>query len=391
MLSGKALLHEPTSKPTRRHRLVEQNAQTPSKRRTIPASTPKRLGEPKETAFLPIPCSATKPDITPVTVRTMIGPTPQKDGIVIGLFDMLPSSAETPSKAQRTVLGSIDGNVAAQTPSKNRTTSASGTPDTTKWSRTPLSEGKRFLLDTFATPMKRKRGDEGAGTPMSERLLATPHFLRRDTHPLLSAVAEEEPGEEGALSPPRPAFAPWKRRTFGRSLSGMIREMKQAQEDELDRELEIMREMEEEEAEGVMPPPKKSRREELLVQDSQALGLGTDRFVESDHELGEAVEQGQEGLDQDGNPRKVWKKKGLKRQTKRVISKSRERLSASEWLPNPRNSAPCSYETKGSARSTCQRQRERRGRCGPRNPGSTPFQDVEERRRCRRVHRRAAG
>lgn len=254
----------------------------------------------------------------------MIGPTPQKDGIVIGLFDMPPSSAETPSKAQRTVLGGIDGNFPAQTPNKKRAAPSDVDTPSTKLSRTPLSEGKRFLLDTFATPTKRKRGDDGVATPMSERLLATPHFLRRDSHALLSAVVEEDDGQEATLSPQRPAFAPWKKRTFGRSLSGMIREMKQAQEDELDRELELMREMEEEEAAGSMPPPKKSRSAEVLVQDSQAVGLGPDGFVESDHELGEEEGRDLGSLDRDGNPRKVWKKKGLKRQTKRVISKSQD-------------------------------------------------------------------
>ena len=58
--------------------------------------------------------------------------------------------------------------------------------------------------------------------------------------------------------------------------------------------------------------------EVVVVQDSQAeMKLGPDGTHESEAEAELAVK---EQLDEHGNPRKVWKKKGLKRQTRRVIS-----------------------------------------------------------------------
>ena len=55
---------------------------------------------------------------------------------------------------------------------------------------------------------------------------------------------------------------------------------------------------------------------QVLVEDSQIeMPLGPDRALESDEDEADA----NDGLDQDGRPRKVWKKKGQKRTTRRVI------------------------------------------------------------------------
>lgn len=243
---------------------------------------------------------------------SVIGPTPQRDGIVLGLFDMLPIA--TPSKG-RTVLGDVEVNV-LQTPSKQL---PEGTSDTSRETgvrggRTPLSSGKRFMLDQFVTPKKRRLDEEG--TPSSSmRGLATPAFLRRNN--ALGAIDE---ADETTTRP-----APWKRRSFARSLSAMIQGMKKDEDDRLDEEADIMREMELEaelEEQGISLPkkpslPKKSTIPEILVEDSQApMPLGPDRGLESEEDEEDAPELGP-----DGKPRKVWKKKGLKRQTRRVISK----------------------------------------------------------------------
>jgi 26S proteasome regulatory subunit N12 len=233
---------------------------------------------------------------------TVIGPTPQRDGIVLGLFDMMPS--ETPSK-KRTVLGDVGLNV-PQTPSRKFQDAASETSleSRARGDRTPLSAGKRFIFNQFVTPKKRKLDEEG--TPSSAlRGLATPAFLRRDN--VLSAIDEEDEAT------PRPA--PWKRRGLGRSLSAMIQAMKKDEDDKFDEEADIMRELEMEE-EGIVAP-KKPRRPEILVEDSQApMPLGPDRGLETDEDSDEEPELGA-----DGKPRRAWKKKGLKRQTRRVISK----------------------------------------------------------------------
>jgi hypothetical protein len=226
----------------------------------------------------------------------MIGPTPQRDGIVLGLFDLLP--AATPSRSNRKVLGEVMPNV-AQTPSnrmsKLEDVDSIATP--ARGEKTPLSVGKRFLLDQFVTPNKRKRDDHG--TPSTLKNLATPDFLRRGT--VLDVIDEEE---ENA-----PRHAPWKRRGLVRSLSSMIQSLKKQEEERLDEELDIMREMEME-AEGLPIPKKPKVAAPTIIPDSQpAMPLGPDQAPESDDEE----------EDQSRKPTKVWKKRGQKRTTRRVI------------------------------------------------------------------------
>jgi len=228
---------------------------------------------------------------------SVIGPTPQRDGIVLGLFDLL--SEGTPSKP-RAVLGDAQLNV-PQTPSKNQEGSVASLESRARGERTPLSAGKRFLLNQFVTPKKRKLSDQG--TPSTVRGLATPAFLRRDN--MLEAIEED--------NEPAPRPAPWNRRALGRSLSSMIQAMKKDEDNRLDDEAEIMREMEMEE-QGISIP-KKPKPPKLLVQDSQTdMPLGPDRGIETEEESDE-----EPALGRDSKPRNAWKKKGLKRQTRRVI------------------------------------------------------------------------
>lgn len=156
------------------------------------------------------------------------------------------------------------------------------------------------MLDQFVTPKKRRLEEEGTPTSAVGGLI-TPAFLRRDN--FLPEIAEDEE--------PTPRPLPWQRKGLGRSLSSMIQSLRKQEEDKLDEEAEIMRQVEMEEMD--MPPRKKQKLPEVLVQDSQvAMPLGPDRGLESDKE--ESDEE------QNGIFRRVWKKKGLKRQTRRVIS-----------------------------------------------------------------------
>lgn len=103
----------------------------------------------------------------------------------------------------------------------------------------------------------------------------------------------------------------------------MIQELRRREEDELDEEWEIMREMEEE---ASNPGIKSSRPPRLKVEDSQAvMSLGPDGFDFTELEQ-EGEDEQEDGLNQNGQPRKVWKKKGQKRQTKRIISQYNQRL-----------------------------------------------------------------
>lgn len=287
---------------------------------------------------IPVPGEEEEHEIepTPAAVRVHLGPTPQKDGQILSLFDILSSAGSaTPSKRtnpSRHALSAIETNI-AHTPSKPST--AIEESPAVRASRTPASSGKRFLLDSFATPLKRKRDDdeeaggarEGASTPnsakKSEGSLATPAFLRRTSNMLImdTLIEEAEKDDDDAVARVRlPLF----KRNGGlvRSLSTLIRGLRQQEDDRLDEEMDMLREMEDESfapVRKVESQPQHRKDEEVgaavLVEDSQvAMPLGPDRGFESS----ESEEEDVPG--RDGKPRKPWKKKGLKRQTKRVIS-----------------------------------------------------------------------
>ncbi|RDI79772.1 hypothetical protein Vi05172_g10281 [Venturia inaequalis] len=293
ILSGKAKDQQPAITSTKR-RAAPEFRQSPPKRSRTPEATPS-----KQQKHSQIEDDAQGMEVaTPVVKRTIFGPTPQKDGQVMGIFDLLPG--ETPSRL-RTVLGSANVNV-ARTPSK--TLGAYGddrVEERLRGSRTPLSTGKRFLLDSFVTPRKRKEND--CTTPSSSiKEFATPSFLKRDLF-ALSTVNEEPQSPEMAR--------PWKRRTFGRSLSNMVKDMREKEKEKEDEEWELMREMEETDYREVVgtrkkpaPPPK------AHVEDGQ-VQLDVDGFVPSDFESDEDAQATETKL------RKVYKKKGLKRQTRR--------------------------------------------------------------------------
>lgn len=101
---------------------------------------------------------------------------------------------------------------------------------------------------------------------------------------------------------------PFKKRGIVRSLSSIIQGLRKQEDDKLDEELEMMREMEN--VDDDHEPAKPA----VQVEDSQVvMPLGPDQSIES--------EESEEEERDTGVFRKPWKKKGLKRQTKRVISK----------------------------------------------------------------------
>lgn len=115
------------------------------------------------------PCDATC-SLSPRPLLSAIGPTPQRDGKVLGLFDLL-SSSQSSSATSRTKKRKIDdlswaialAPSGAETPSRQqlRSQTALGqepTPQVSNenncsktYSRTPVSEGKKFMLSQFST------------------------------------------------------------------------------------------------------------------------------------------------------------------------------------------------------------------------------------------------
>lgn len=337
VLAGKqpelALTRTPKKKQQRKPVTTDAGGaqfQTPSKRRTAAASahvSPNLPQDDRDGAISAFQVS------TPSALRTFVGPTPQHNGVVIGLFDHLsPIAVRTPSRTTgRSVLMPVDGNV-AQTPRKapigqDKIEEEENAPTSGgRASRTPMSSGKRFMLDQFATPMKRKRGDTADGvesqggfsavfpTPSTERKCrSTPVFLRRDTQSFDVTCADAGGAQQRA---------PWKKKGLVRSLSNMIRAMKKEEEDRRDEELEAMRELEM--APGGPPEKRQTPKpndEVTLVHDSQAVEMRLGPDMPNTGEDGDDDDDDADVAGETGMPRKAWKKKGLKRQTKRVISK----------------------------------------------------------------------
>ena len=115
--------------------------------------------------------------------------------------------------------------------------------------------------------------------------------------------------------PPRPA---------GKGLSALVKGLRDMEDEKLDEELEMLREVE-----GQCGPSSKTSQPKVLVNDSQVpdMPLGPDRGLESEDE--EDIEK--EALGRDGKPLKIWKKKGQKRTTRRVLMKP----NIAKWKPEP--------------------------------------------------------
>ncbi|KAF2664445.1 hypothetical protein BT63DRAFT_429216 [Microthyrium microscopicum] len=241
--------------------------------------------------------------------------TPQKNGIPIGIFDHIPPEllTATPTTA-RIALAALNGNIITRTPIKN-VIPATPTTNRRKNERTPMSSARRFMLDQFVTPGHRKKRSEQTTPSSLDKQFQTPAFLKRYIEP--QAVEEEDETVIRRL--------PWQRPRYGRSLSSMIKEMRDNEEDKADQELDILRELEEEaENPGQKPKPKKTVMFEDItpVKETQEEegGLDQDGFIPSAFadQLKQIDDEEAAAAEKSGVQRRVYKKKGLKRQTKRV-------------------------------------------------------------------------
>lgn len=301
ILSGKIQPPPPKDALKPRKRKSEDGAsQTPSKR-SKPAQTPSKT-QPHSTDIEGFETPSVRRLFSPA-VPTSIGPTPQKDGRVLGLFDLLvESDAKTPSRSRHGEPGGPEIRIQA-TPSK-RTHSDSDLGSAIKLGRTPISASKRMMLDTFLTPLKNRDGNaQGGRTPTSVSKLqfSTPAFLKR---------APLAPVDENGLYK---AHAPLRlpRKPLGRGLSSVVASLRKLEEDKLDEELEALHEMENEC--GDYQPPKPSKpKDDILVPDSQ----GPQLLGGFDDE-GELDSDPEQQLDRGGQPLRIYKKKGQKRTTRK--------------------------------------------------------------------------
>ncbi|KFY34165.1 hypothetical protein V494_06991 [Pseudogymnoascus sp. VKM F-4513 (FW-928)] len=328
---------------------------TPAKRRAVVEShTPSQI-HPNPTTAGPFDTpSANRLLFTPQKPR-VIGPTPQKDGKFLGIFDAMPSGDEISPLKQ--TAAPTDAPSIQETPCKSKDASDGimATPSAARHSRTPQSSSKRFLLDTFVTPLKRRRGsNEGSAkraslTPssVSKLNLSTPSFLRRDNRVgALEAISEDA---ADALSPPAPRMP---KRSLVRGLSSMLASLREMQEEALDDDLDALREMES----GAPPPPNAGPKqalpkpqapklqESVQVGDSQQL---TDfpfidfpdlDFNNDGKDAGDELGEREQAIADRDSKLPVYKKKGQKRTTRKVnIKPVRNRA------PTKEAAAPTTY------------------------------------------------
>lgn len=237
--------------------------------------------------------------------RDQVGPTPQRAGRVLGLFDSFGPSDIMDSPTRLTSAQRQLG-----TPSKTR---ASPSAATAKGHGSPSS------LATTTTPRKRKLAELAGGRDTVTDLdapdpFATPVALRqwRPWQP----PADERAGADSSPPVRRPPPMP------KRGLSSLLRELREMEEHALDDEEAALRDMEME-SEAAAAAPEKSDKKPAPLPGLEQVGLlpplPPGAFVEDavvDEDNGQGQDQGQAGV----HAPRLWKKKGLKRQHRRVIS-----------------------------------------------------------------------
>lgn len=235
---------------------------------------------------------------------TSIGPTPHRDGKVLGLFAFLDNGAVTPSKKDneenRTML--------LETPSR------ANEIEDFKLGRTPTSSSRRQYLDLLVTPLKATDGNARAAqtTPQSVSKLqfGTPSFLRRKTLPVVEETEEyESPKKLRRIS----------RKPFARGLSAIVANLRKVEESQFEDDEAAMRELEAETfapREILFAKPTKPVSDPV-VPDSQA-GKKTKKLLGGFDDEAEYDSPVEEQTDR-GLPIKDYKKKGAKRTTRRAI------------------------------------------------------------------------
>ena len=255
-------------------RSEQDHGQTPTK---ILFSTPRKgrqsLPEVHPSILDPYDSPAASVSPHPYAFKSAIGPTPQRDGKLLGLFDFLSNSGSTPSTRKRKADALDEGQRGmhvAQTPSRKP---MNGDRDLLehldesfegrRHSRTPTSDGKKFLLSQFLatpstmrlaaiteedsfeaidkmgldqTPLRSKvLGQAGLNAHADSALETTPAYLRRATsfNQRLLIACGSNPERTGPndnlaiVSPTAGRKGPTMRAFKGRALSEIARGLRQ--------------------------------------------------------------------------------------------------------------------------------------------------------------------
>jgi DNA replication regulator SLD2 len=250
-------------------------AQTPSKRQRVgetPSKTPR--GSDIKGAATP---SLSRKLFSPV-MPTSIGPTPQRDGRVLGLFDLLGGKdAPTPSRA-------VAAKLAVDITPKKGVGTSNEKKDAKALGSTPISSTR--YATNLLTPSHRSQPYGSSKTPrsgassVSKLQFATPAFLRRVSQPMPTL-------DENTISP---AATRLPRKPLFRSLSSVVAGLRKLEETTLDDDLDVLREVENEQQLGAQVRQKASSGNQIgqraepetapavvvEVRDSQLLKADTD-------------------------------------------------------------------------------------------------------------------
>lgn len=225
---------------------------------------------------------------SPVPLHDMLGPTPNRDGKPLGLFDLLSSSTKSPNTPAKRRLADIDEALLTPTtkslkpdaistlttPMKDTRIADQGIYSTPrpphKHSPSPVSSSKRFYLaNFFATPSTRRQlaaeshdpNEEPLGslgmTPSRPGDSGTPSFLRRrnlasnprpadagqDGQQRQDAHATGDDNTDAARSPTKVRRSPNKK-LFGKRLSMLVKELRDMEDQKHDDDLDLLRDLE---------------------------------------------------------------------------------------------------------------------------------------------------
>ena len=271
----------------------------------------------------------------PAIFRNAIGPTPQRDGKILGLFDGLSSTTSSmlSSRKRKAARFNIlsDDRDPLQTPSKRLATGVAEFDTSSgqgrRLSRTPTSDGKKFMLNQFfATPNtlgfaaifnehhsvskettcllnslqdKVPSTSNSSGAERNCMNETTPNFLKRrksfteeisdkcSSTPQVSTFTGKRPTNSASIFLRKPSLRPLQ----GKPLSEIVRNLRAMNEVEDEKEdtdaIDILREME--------------LKENDALAEEQKLG------AEPDPKCNDST--------------KAWKKKGQKRSTRKIAMK----------------------------------------------------------------------
>ncbi|KAL3595102.1 DNA replication regulator sld2 [Fusarium poae] len=297
ILSGKIPIPSKEAPESAKGKLDGLPAQTPTKQNKHIETPAKNRTQHHDEELMNTPAISRKL-FSPTSV-TSVGPTPQRDGQVLGLFDLLvEKELGTPSRNDSAIKTGSARKIDA-TPSKR--SAATDDDEEERLGRTPMSSSKRQRLNHFMTPLKNKDRNHDAVTPSSISKLQfdTPAFLKRNTLPVLD--------ENGDFDAPAPLRLP--RKPFARGLSEIVASLRKVEEENLDDDLDALRDVEDGGAGEAKPktffPSKPKDNVPVYDNETQQLPLG--------------------GFDDEGaydspvegdNPTRVYKKKGQKRTTR---------------------------------------------------------------------------